>query len=393
MRAPAASEFRARVFAPICLFAGKPAHILPAHVLHVLCSHLSKCACEPSCRASSLKCLPSLLCPDSASLRGLCVGHALPFAAMHRDRSGEPAGACTPPPPSQSSAVIAPPHIRFLSSSFCSVAPFPVPGLFSRRRHVPPRLCNPHMQMSARLSVPAPSFAALSCPFSDHFLRFARPPLHRFFTTTSVRLWGARTRFTTTSTSCASSRTARVSWTVRPRQQKEQVLHLTADSLSVSLLHLRSSLDSSRAVRGALRQFEGLSAPLASAKRRKCSHGRQESFLCGAVSPAEQEPAVGQWVWIFDFNGYSIWVRIHAHSLHPTIHCALKAPSFVRMMGMNECASGCPSHLPSRAAVEPLPCASRRRCRSQDNNPATVMQAAQYLPMHPNRLFKAWRPA
>lgn len=43
-----------------------------------------------------------------------------------------------------------------------------------------------------------------------------------------------------------------------------------------------------------------------------------------------QEPQVAQWVWIFDFHGYGLW----------------------------------------------------------DNNPTTVIQAAQFLPMHPNRLFK-----
>jgi len=42
------------------------------------------------------------------------------------------------------------------------------------------------------------------------------------------------------------------------------------------------------------------------------------------------DPPVGQWVWIFDFHGYTLW----------------------------------------------------------DNNPTTVVQAAQFLPMHPNRLFK-----
>jgi hypothetical protein len=42
------------------------------------------------------------------------------------------------------------------------------------------------------------------------------------------------------------------------------------------------------------------------------------------------EPQVPQWVWVFDFHGYGLW----------------------------------------------------------DNNPSTVVAAAQFLPMHPNRLFK-----
>lgn len=53
------------------------------------------------------------------------------------------------------------------------------------------------------------------------------PPFHagsrRSSTTTSGRLWGARTPCTTTSTSCASSRTARASWMVRRERGNKNV--------------------------------------------------------------------------------------------------------------------------------------------------------------------------
>lgn len=54
---------------------------------------------------------------------------------------------------------------------------------------------------------------------------------------------------------------------------------------------------------------------------------------CAAYMDA-QEPQVEQWLWVFDFHGYGLW----------------------------------------------------------DNNPATVLAATQFLPLHPNRLFKARLP-